>query len=169
MNINTNQYLALSEVSKEGSVIMISYISGQFHCSLLDKSEDTHIHVKSDTLGKSLSLLDKAALDVIKIRYRNQSLAFLRRMISALNKHYKEDLSLIYKNSTNSIDIIDNTHNVLDTQLKLDDIDQLAFSKYTHSAKAKLNEIITAFLTITSYDNLLDEIRVNDIVFGVTE
>lgn len=165
----TNNYLALTEIAKDGSIIVISNIDGVFIANLLDTKENRRASSKNKDLNETLRLIDKEALSIIKSLYRNESLAFLRKMLSAINCTQDKDYSVRYFSPFDSLEIIDNHIGRVVVCIFLEDIDDFAFTQFEDSADETLNKIITAFLTITSYSNLMEEIRADDIVFGVTE
>ena len=74
-----NNYLALTEIAKDGSIIVISNIDGVFIANLLDTKENRRASSKNKDLNEALRLIDKEALSIIKSLYRNESLAFLRK------------------------------------------------------------------------------------------
>lgn len=165
----TNNYLALNEIAKDGSIIVISNIDGIFIANILDVKENIRARSESKDLNEALRLLDIEALYIIKRLYRNESLAFLRKMLSVINTAQDKDYSVKYFSPLDTLEIVDNHINRVIVRIFLKDIDELAFTKFEDSADETLNKMITAFLTITSYSNLIEEIRANDIVFGVIE
>lgn len=165
----TNNYLALNEIAKDGSIIVISNIDGVFIANILDVKENIRARSESKDLNEALRLLDIEALYIIKRLYRNESLAFLRKMLSAINTAQDKDYSVKYFSPLDTLEIVDNHIDRVIVRIFLKDIDALAFTKFEDSADETLNKMITAFLTITSYSNLTEEIRANDIVFGVIE
>lgn len=165
----TNNYLALTEIAKDGSIIVISNIDGVFIANLLDTKENRRASSKNKDLNETLRLIDIEALSLIKRAYRNESLAFLRKMLSAINCTQDKDYSVRYFSPLNSLEIVDNRIRRAVVRIFLEDINDLAFTQFEDSSDETLNKIITAFLTITSYSNLMEEIRANDIVFGVIE
>ena len=156
-----NNYLALNEIAKDGSIIVISNINDTFIANILDTKENRRASSKNKDLNEALRLIDKEALYIIKSAYRNASLAFLRRMLSAINFAHDKDYSVKYFSPLNSLEIVDNCINRVVVRIFLEDIDDLAFTKFEDSADETLNKMITAFLTITSYSNLTEEIRAN--------
>lgn len=165
----TNNYLALNEIAKDGSIIVISNINDTFIANILDVKENIRARSESKDLNEALRLLDIEALYIIKRLYHNESLAFLRKMLSAVNTAQDKDYSVKYFSPLDTLEIVDNRINRVIVRIFLKDIDELAFTKFEDSADETLNKMITAFLTITSYSNLIEEIRANDIVFGVIE
>ena len=164
-----NNYLALTEIAKDGSIIVISNIDGVFIANLLDTKENRRASSKNKDLNEALRLIDKEALSIIKSLYRNESLEKKKKMLSAINTAQDKDYSVKYFSPLDTLEIVDNHINRVIVRIFLKDIDELAFTKFEDSADETLNKMITAFLTITSYSNLIEEIRANDIVFGVTE
>lgn len=164
-----NNYLALTEIAKDGSIIVISNIDGVFIANLLDTKENRRASSKNKDLNETLRLIDKEALSIIKSHYRNESLAFLRKMLSVINCNQDKDYSVRYFSLFDSLEIVDNHIGRVVVRIFLEDIDDFAFTQFEDLADETLNKIITAFLTITSYSNLMEEIRADDIVFGVTE
>lgn len=165
----TNNYLALNEIAKDGSIIVISNINDTFIANILDIKENIRARSESKDLNEALRLLDIEALHIIKSVYRNRSLAFLRKMLSAINCAQDKDYSVRYFSPLETLEIVDNHIGGVIIRIFLKDVDELAFTQFEDSADETLNKMITAFLTITSYSNLMEEIRANDIVFGVTE
>lgn len=165
----TNNYLALNEIAKDGSIIVISNINDAFIANILDIKENIRARSESKDLNEALRLLDIEALYIIKSHYRNESLAFLRKMLSVINTAQDKDYSVKYFSPLDTLEIVDNHINRVIVRIFLKDIDELAFTKFEDSADETLNKMITAFLTITSYSNLIEEIRADDIIFGVIE